>query len=583
MKIKRLFIQNFKAFGPEQVLDFESKNILIYGNNGSGKSSIYAALHTFMQSSIIGKYWEKYFDSTHDENLLNRYISETEFPPFIQVELDDAFNSLYELNPNREHNLGYRPDDPNDSKIRLANLASDFMNYRLLSNFFHFRNSEDANVWPIFEKEILMYWQIDATSASAPTFEDELKSIRKELEALKDRRGLIRRTGRRGNDYSALLEKIENFNRRFADEFRRLLPDIEPLLGIFLDASELYKPVLEPIRILEISDEDPYAWKESIINLTLECDKTLTSRVPKPQSFLNEARLTALALSIRLAMVGQKFKGIPGRDDLRILVLDDLLISLDMSNRMKVIKYLRENEDFQNYQLIILTHDKGFYNILRNSLAADAGSWKWFELYEQAHLFDGEGRFVNPLSLETKDSLKKAREFLDANDFEACALYLRKKTEELLRIFFDPTLMELTRFTVFKELVITLGSVKREVHQQLIERFKRVLLNDFVSEERLENLKSLALTAESGADDERHREIGQANSYKNDVFNYLIEHYKNDKEAAEKLVESANKLNEIRGRVLNLGAHYGDEALYRAELEEAYNAVKDFETGVKRG
>ena len=79
---------------------------------------------------------------------------------------------------------------------------------------------------------------------------------------------------------------------------------------------------------------------ESMPDLIIE----LTSngiKIPKPHVFLNEGRLTALALAIRLAMFERKFKG-TGDDVIKLLVLDDLLISLDMSFRMKLINHIHQ-------------------------------------------------------------------------------------------------------------------------------------------------------------------------------------------------------------------------------------------------
>jgi AAA15 family ATPase/GTPase len=59
--IHTLKIKNFKAFPVEQTFNFEGKHVLIYGENSSGKSSIYWALYTLLQSSIVGKKTEKYF------------------------------------------------------------------------------------------------------------------------------------------------------------------------------------------------------------------------------------------------------------------------------------------------------------------------------------------------------------------------------------------------------------------------------------------------------------------------------------------------------------------------------------------
>lgn len=49
-RIKEITLENFKFFYGKRKLDFERKHILLYGENGSGKSSIYWALYTFFQS-----------------------------------------------------------------------------------------------------------------------------------------------------------------------------------------------------------------------------------------------------------------------------------------------------------------------------------------------------------------------------------------------------------------------------------------------------------------------------------------------------------------------------------------------------
>ena len=97
---------------------------------------------------------------------------------------------------------------------------------------------------------------------------------------------------------------------------------------------------------------------------------------------MNEARLTALALAIRLAMFERRFKGTEIGDVLKVLVLDDLLISLDMSFRMKLVKYLQSADSLKGYQIIFLTHEKGLFDILQQTLAEDESKWKWLEFFE---------------------------------------------------------------------------------------------------------------------------------------------------------------------------------------------------------
>lgn len=49
-RLQRIAIRNFKAFR-EFTLDMEGRHLLVYGANGSGKSSLHWALYTFLQSA----------------------------------------------------------------------------------------------------------------------------------------------------------------------------------------------------------------------------------------------------------------------------------------------------------------------------------------------------------------------------------------------------------------------------------------------------------------------------------------------------------------------------------------------------
>ena len=68
----------------------------------------------------------------------------------------------------------------------------------------------------------------------------------------------------------------------------------------------------------------------------------------------NEAKLTAIALSVRFALLN-----IEKPADGRFLALDDMLISLDMSNRAKVVDFLLKISD--KYKIYLFTHDRAFF------------------------------------------------------------------------------------------------------------------------------------------------------------------------------------------------------------------------------
>ena len=76
-KINKISIENFKCFlGKFDSIEPKGKHVLIYGENGSGKSSIYWAVYTHFQSCLKNPTKSdagKYFDNNHTENLRNIY------------------------------------------------------------------------------------------------------------------------------------------------------------------------------------------------------------------------------------------------------------------------------------------------------------------------------------------------------------------------------------------------------------------------------------------------------------------------------------------------------------------------------
>lgn len=70
-RLHKVEIRNFKAFH-EFTLNLEGRHLLVYGDNGAGKSSLYWALYTFLQSARKPKNSiAKYFEPAGQENLLN--------------------------------------------------------------------------------------------------------------------------------------------------------------------------------------------------------------------------------------------------------------------------------------------------------------------------------------------------------------------------------------------------------------------------------------------------------------------------------------------------------------------------------
>jgi AAA15 family ATPase/GTPase len=143
----------------------KGKNVLAYGNNGSGKSSLFWALYTLTQSSIkqdadIQKYFKKFVESdkaTH-QSLRNVFTAESE----------DSYIELTTIDGNRKKDVytiseaTINTNEDTDILIRELNQASDFINYKLLHNFYAATHKQKVNLWQVFERDIFPFLLDDA-------------------------------------------------------------------------------------------------------------------------------------------------------------------------------------------------------------------------------------------------------------------------------------------------------------------------------------------------------------------------------------------------------------------------------------
>ena len=94
MKLHELHIQNFKFFPKHDpkspLLEINGKNLLIYGENGSGKSTIYWAIYTLLESAFKVNEFdvEKYFQKGGEFGLVNIHATKTK-PSYIKMVLKD--------------------------------------------------------------------------------------------------------------------------------------------------------------------------------------------------------------------------------------------------------------------------------------------------------------------------------------------------------------------------------------------------------------------------------------------------------------------------------------------------------------
>ena len=163
--ITQIEIDGFKAFPANFTLNLGTgKNLLLYGENGSGKSSLYYALHALLQSVFKDDKGAKYFTpgsivngnfTPENENLINihRYdeAKDNTYAPYIRITFEDG--KIWRLD-----NRGLLSENGGDeSEIRILNKNSAFINHSYISRFHAARNSEEMDLWNVFYKDILPF------------------------------------------------------------------------------------------------------------------------------------------------------------------------------------------------------------------------------------------------------------------------------------------------------------------------------------------------------------------------------------------------------------------------------------------
>ena len=167
---------------------------------------------------------------------------------------------------------------------------------------------------------------------------------------------------------------------------------------------------------------------KSLIGDRLELEITYAGLlVPRHEEFLNEARLTALALSLFLGAVKLADPNPADPAPLRVLLLDDVLIGLDLSHRIPLLNLL--HAEFPNHQTFLLTHDRVWFDIAKG-YTEHWPNWVANSVYAE---IAGADQPELPRLKGNMDDLEVAQRHLDIDDLRAAAVYVRAAFEEHLR------------------------------------------------------------------------------------------------------------------------------------------------------
>lgn len=548
--IEKITIQNFKAFRDKKVYDLKGKHLLVYGPNGSGKSSLYFALYTILQCDTKPLFKIKnYFDRSKDENLLNIHERWNK-SSFIKLVLTDNKKKIYTLDKN-----GLSPNDPSHRPVLTEmNLASEFISHRLLINFYNFRNSKEIDLYSVFDRDIFPFVQRE--TGRKILFEEIIKDLKARGESgLKKKKQL-----------DAWLAEIAALN----SELEKLIIYIDRNATNFLHTHFQYKnlkivvKVKKGFDIRKVGTTSFYELLPPFIKLSIKQLKppAQPKDIDRPQSFLNESKLTAIALAIRFTILEKR----PKKPEIKILALDDLLISLDMSNRMDVLKIIF-NLYKKDYQLFFFTHERGFYNEIKRWTEGNDTEWNYVVFKDP---IDNKIQSEND-----KEDIDRAKQFLKDNDFDSCALALRKSVEGSIKEY----LVKMKNFNVGKFSPLS-QHIKTAIN--ILQRDTQQAIQEIISSFDLPHdiLKKFPVASNADIDaivGITPQEKTKLKKIRAAVSKVVIKHHKEN----IKIVELIKKADHFVERSLNLGAHTSVAPIYKKELEDALIIVEDMKKKLK--
>lgn len=544
-RLHYIAITNFKAFREFQ-LKLEGRHLLVYGANGAGKSSLYWALYTFLQSARKTKNGiAKYFDPANQQNLLNLHEQKETIPKSGEI-------ALTLLDTATRNDTTYRISQAdhgtfNQPAILKGDLASDFITYRFFFGFSHFRNSEKFDLWPLFEKEILPF----CVSTGGQVPHDMWQRIKS---------GNPNPYNQAGVAGTIAYDSFKNNTQQFANILPGIVDSISTEAQKFYDTHfaaddpakvTLKLAVTTPLSATGSNQQD-FKFALPVIEFGVQLDGIT---VTKPQSFLNEAKLTQLALSVRFAASLVNLH----ESDLKLLVLDDLLVSLDMSNRMRVVDILL-SDTFANYQKIILTHELGFFREFRRRIGGNHADWQFVRLQGSAA--------QNIEAKNEKGDLEKAEDYLNGHDIEEAAMFLRKAAEDKAKRYREWAEGKALPPGQFFSLTENL----RAARNKLLEGIPVSVYEKVLKGTPKEHRGLLVVADDTDLDGNaalQPADKGKLKSKRQDLRNVLSHDGWNKMEA----VEAVDRVLEMTERVLNPASHGSATPLYEEEVRRAKKLI----------
>jgi recombinational DNA repair ATPase RecF len=503
-RITELEFVNYKAFyqkGEENKIKIPNgKNVLFYGENGSGKTSIYEGLNQFFSSS----------NASYSANparhikVPNSRIENEGQPDQREVLTEVAVKITFsDENGNETKTFGKTFSDTKTvNYIAQANLLNSFLSYRELLRTYLMEDPKDRAEFrqKFAELVIEVILAKQKNTATQQTFRKTWSDFFIPRARHKD-------------------ELMAKFSEGLHIEIRRINLLLPILLKYFDEEFSAQLEITQSRITKQISTKKRRWGKYPICEIDLKVSmngEPVDSDKENHLTVLNEARLSALAISVYLASL---INTPQNNFTYKILFLDDIFIGLDMSNRLPLLEIIRnfkkpiiedfvdatnnntisarikevdgikqteENSFFTNYQVFISTYDRFWFEVAKKEFETKAqNNWCYFEMFANQK----EGlNFKTPLVYTSLNYLQKANYYYSRHDYPSCANHLRKVLEARLKILLPAN----EHYTEYPDADTGVVEIKKlKTLNQYLEKFISYCDKNEVDATELVDLKNL--------------------------------------------------------------------------------------------
>lgn len=406
-KLTSIQIKNFRAFfgDYELIVLSNGENLLVYGENGSGKSSLFKALSNFFTSSRQTGFS---YIKNHHQNTLPGHLNFTfnEYNPLtsqITSQIGQVITFGSDISTTDSANF-----------VKDTELTKGFLDYRSLLDVYNHKE-EKPNLFNLIVTELLLNY---IPPGGTYSFGTKWKQLEINLRDVYNRNEVL---------HKRALADLPAYETALRTALDRIFLQLNGLLIKYFKLNLRVWYNLLPLLPYNYDLKNWHATKDFRLDLKLNGVK-----IENQSDYLNEARLSALSICLYLAALLRN----PQVLDYKILFLDDVFIGLDAGNRIPILNILQN--EFKNYQIFISTYDRHWFELAKRHFEIEVpGKWLTTEFYVGKESI-AKNEFSKPIIVKGEGNFEKAVQYLHNRskpDYPAAANYFRKSLEELIQLY----------------------------------------------------------------------------------------------------------------------------------------------------